>query len=97
MRPSRHRSRNKGLAVEVANTKKAFTTEELVMNFMEFTKRSDEVSAALAWETQRLVRMHYAQIVIAQVSSGRLANCAAQTRKHKVCQNVHKKTNDEVC
>ena len=51
------------LSCEVANTKKAFTTEELVMNFMEFTKRSDEVSAALAWETQRLVRMHYAQIV----------------------------------
>ena len=41
---------------------KAFTTEEHVMNFMEFTKRSDEVSASLALETQFSVRMLNAQI-----------------------------------
>ena len=41
------------LSCEVADMKKAFTTEELVMNFIEFTKRGDEVSASLALETQR--------------------------------------------
>ena len=37
---------------EVADMKKAFTTEELLMKFTEFTKRSDEVSASLALEAQ---------------------------------------------
>ena len=62
-RASRHGSMQQWLSCEVADMKKAFTTEELVMNFMEFTKRGDEVSASLALETQRLVRMHNAQIV----------------------------------
>ena len=45
------------LSCEVADMKKAFTTEELAMNFMEFSKRSDEVSASQGfWRRLRRFR-----------------------------------------
>ena len=80
------------LSGEVADMKQAFTMEELVMNFMEFSKRSAEVTASLALETQRCI------ITRRSYGSGELWKtrelCRADS-EHNVCQ-MSRKTNDEM-